>query len=637
MPEYRILEPPNLINMKNLRPALLSLLAVAAFSGLTAQLHTTLVGQLGYESGQELSDIWGYVAPNGTEYALVGLYNGISIVSLADPANPVEVVRLPGQNSPWRDLKTFGTHAYVVADQSSSTEGMTIIDLSDLPLSATQVHLNLAAGGTGTLQRAHNIYIDAATGRAYTTGGNLNGGAPVIFDILSVPGSATFVANTPGSYSHDVYVRDGIMYTSNIYAGEMRLYNVSNPLAVSFLGSASTPNSFTHNAWPNDAGTVVFTTDEKPNSAVAAYDISDLGAIEELDQFRPLATLGTGVIPHNVHVLNDYIITSHYTSGLVVIDGSRPQNLIEVANYDTWFGGNGGYNGNWGAYPFLPSGLVIMSDIQSGLYVVSVDYQRACWLEGVIKDESTGFPLSGVTVDILAGGQPNALQTDGLGRYESGLATSGTFMVRISKSGYVTKTVPALLVNGEVTFLNETLLQIALPVELLVFSGQAVKSQVRLDWVTTRELDADYFVIEHAPAGGTFSATGRLSAAGTTDLRQEYTFLHPDPLPGTNLYRLRQVDTDGAENLSPIVSVRFESPAAVAFELWPTPATEWINIQSTLTDFTVELTDATGRRVAGGKNIRSLAVGRLPAGTYQLVLRSSMGELVGTERVVIAR
>ncbi|MGB3546231.1 MAG: choice-of-anchor B family protein, partial [Saprospiraceae bacterium] len=424
--------------MKSVRFTLLSLLATVALHTLSAQLNTTLVGQLGYESGEELSDIWGYVAPDGTEYALIGLLNGVSIVSLADPANPVEVVRLPGQYSIWRDLKTYGTYAYVVADQSSSTEGMTIIDLSNLPASATQVHLNLAAGGTATLRRAHNIYIDEATGHAYTTGGNLNGGAPVIFDIAATPGSAIFVANTPGQYSHDVFVRDGIMYTSNIYAGEVRLYDVSNPLAVSFLGSADTPNDFTHNAWPNDAGTVVFTTDERANAAVAAYDISDPTDISELDQFRPLSTLGAGVIPHNVHVLNDYVVTSHYTSGLVVIDGSRPENLIEVANYDTWAGGNGGFNGNWGAYPFLPSGLVLLSDIESGLYVVDVAYQRAAWLEGRITDETTTLPLAGVTVDILSAGQSNAIQTDGLGRYESGIATGGTFTVRISRPGYVT-------------------------------------------------------------------------------------------------------------------------------------------------------------------------------------------------------
>ena len=44
--------------------------------------------------------------------------------------------------------------------------------------------------------------------------------------------------------------------------------------------------------------------------------------IKELDQFRPLATLGDGVVPHNVHVFNDYLIISYYTDGVLIVDGS---------------------------------------------------------------------------------------------------------------------------------------------------------------------------------------------------------------------------------------------------------------------------------------------------------------------------
>ncbi|MGB3545329.1 MAG: T9SS type A sorting domain-containing protein, partial [Saprospiraceae bacterium] len=121
-----------------------------------------------------------------------------------------------------------------------------------------------------------------------------------------------------------------------------------------------------------------------------------------------------------------------------------------------------------------------------------------------------------------------------------------------------------------------------------------------------------------------------------TDLRQDYTFVHPDPLSGINLYRLRQVDTDGTENRSSIVSIRFNSTPTGDLEVWPTPADKQLNMRTTHTDFTVELFDTAGRRVYKGENRHILPTGRLPAGTYQLLLRSPAGVLLGSQRVMVA-
>ncbi|MCB0676683.1 MAG: hypothetical protein KDC30_08350, partial [Saprospiraceae bacterium] len=111
---------------------LLVLLAVVGSTALSfAQLNMSLLSQIDYNP--ELNDVWGWVAADGTEYALVGLYNGVSIVSLADPANAEEVVFIPGQGSTWRDIKTWGDFAYVTTDQNGTTEGLLVIDLSGLP------------------------------------------------------------------------------------------------------------------------------------------------------------------------------------------------------------------------------------------------------------------------------------------------------------------------------------------------------------------------------------------------------------------------------------------------------------------------------------------------------------------------
>ncbi len=431
------------------KTCLLVLLSLCAFLG-HAQLNMTLRSQLTY--GANLNDIWGWVDEDGTEYAIVGLVNGVSIVSLADPDNAEEVVFIPGQNSLWRDIKTWGNYAYVTTDQSGTTEGLLVIDLSQLPAAAPYYNWNPDLPELGVLNTCHNLYIDEF-GYCYLSGCNVNEGGVLFLDVATTPGTPIYVNKCAARYSHDSYARNNVLYSSEILNGTLGIYNVSNKANPVLLASQTTPSAFTHNAWLSDDGNVVFTTDERPNAPIASYDISDLSDIQELDQFRPVSTLGDGVIPHNVHVWNDWLIISYYTDGGIVVDASRPENLIEVGNFDSFFGGGTGFNGAWGAYPFLPSGLVLISDINSGLYVISPNYVRACFLEGQVTNSVTGQSLSDVEV-VIQSTQANLGETDNFGEYRTGQAIPGTFTVRFTKLGYYPVEAEAVLENGEVTILD---------------------------------------------------------------------------------------------------------------------------------------------------------------------------------------
>ena len=94
------------MNRLNLLGVFLLLTFTSTFS---QAFNTVLRDRVTFDAA--LNDIWGYVAPDSTEYALVGKRNGVSIVSLADPDNAVEVATIPGDQSVWRDLKTFGEYA----------------------------------------------------------------------------------------------------------------------------------------------------------------------------------------------------------------------------------------------------------------------------------------------------------------------------------------------------------------------------------------------------------------------------------------------------------------------------------------------------------------------------------------------
>ncbi len=440
---------------------------VGAFS--FGQLNMALLDHLEYNV--DLSCLWGWVDPDdGTEYALVGAYNGLSIVSLADPSNVVEVGFIPDNNSAWREVKAYGHYAYVVTESVSPTpSGVMVVDLSDAPNSFPYTHWIPNIPGLGSLNRAHTISVDEF-GYLYINGSNINNGGVVIADVSANDGNPVYVGKAPAIYCHDAFIRDNRLYTSDIYAGNFSVYDVSDKTDIKLLATQQTPFVFTHNTWLNDASTVLFTTDEKANASVASYDISNLDNIVELDQFRSLPTIWTGVIPHNVHVWDDWLIVSYYTEGVIIVDGSRPDNLIEVGNFDSFVSQTSGFYGVWGVYPYYPSGIVVATDIEKGLLIYDVDYVRACWLEGTVTNAVTGLPIANASIHIESD-QANEATTNLSGIYKTGQVLAGDFQATFSASGYLSKTINVSLANGVLTILDVQLE----PVTVYSLSGQVVR------------------------------------------------------------------------------------------------------------------------------------------------------------------
>ncbi|MEM8583077.1 MAG: choice-of-anchor B family protein [Bacteroidota bacterium] len=483
------------------RLLLLALGLLSTISVFSQVLNCTLRDNLDYT--QELSDIWGYAAPDGTEYALVGLFNGFSIVSLADPDNIQEVHFIPGDNSIWRDIKTYGDFAYVVADQGN--DGLLIVDLSGLPNTVTHQYVNLDPPGNGVLNRAHNIYIDETLGYAFIAGANVNSGGMLIYDVATNPGVANFVALGPSVYAHDVYVDNNLMYASEINIGELSIYDITDPNNITLEGDVVTPLAFTHNAWSTANNQTVFTTDERPNAPVASYDITDLSNPILLDEFRPARSVGSGAIPHNVHVLGDFLIISSYTDGVEIVDASVPDQMIEVGYYDTWQAGDGGFNGVWGAYPFLPSGLVLGTDIATGLYVIEVDYQLAGRIGGLVTDATDGMPINGAQVQLATAEGVSAL-SGADGSYALGSPESGTFVLSCTAAGYEDFTLNITLSAGDQ--LDQAIMM--QPLSSFVLSGQVKETgtgdpiadaEVRLEGENGQFLDL-------SNAGGAISFPG---------------------------------------------------------------------------------------------------------------------------------
>jgi len=421
--------------LRSLKLFTLSCFLITFSNIVCAQSSLTLLGNLPYDgvntnSSERLSDIWGYATATH-EYAIVGLFNGTSIVDITDPANPKEVYWSPGIESSWRDIKTWKNYAYVI---NESGDGLEIIDLSNLPTSATST--NYTGGilaGTSTMvsfTTSHNIYIDE-NGIGYIFGANYSSGGAIMIDLNDNPINPPVIGLYDVAYCHDGYVRNNILYSSEISQGRFSIVDVSDKLNPVVLGISKTTNNFTHNAWLSDDGSHLFTTDEVSGAEIGAYNITDVNDIKRVDGVK--SSTGNYATVHNTHVLKDFLITSYYSEGVTVVDANYPDILVEVANSYTSTSPTQSSN-CWGAYPFLPSGHIIASDINNGLFIFDYNYQRASYLIGNLTNEK-GNPLN--NVEISVSGFPQSFTKSNLvGDYKTGIAGSGIYEVVFSAQGY---------------------------------------------------------------------------------------------------------------------------------------------------------------------------------------------------------
>lgn len=418
--------------------------------------NLSLLGTLDWNN-TEGSDIWGWADGIGNEYALVGLNNGFSVVNVTTPTNPVEEFFISDINSTWRDVKTFGHYAYVTTEANA---GLLIVDLSDMS-GNTYFHQTIFNGNNSSTEftAAHNLYIDE-NGVAYIFGASSNSGSSpadgaIFLDVATNPIDPSYLGEWNDFYIHDGMVRGDTMYVGCINEGELYIVDVSNKNNPQNLGHTTTPNSFTHNAWVSNDGNYVFTTDEQSDAYVGSYNITDMNNIQEVDRIQ--SNPGSNSIPHNAHVDGNFLITSWYRDGTVVHDITYPNNMIEVANYDSYAGSGDGFDGCWGTYPFLPSGNIISSDINSNnsnnarLLVYSRDFQQASYLDGNVSDITNSLPIASANIEILNTLSLISTSSDISGNYSSGIASTGNYDIVFSAAGYLSDTLNTNLSSGIVT------------------------------------------------------------------------------------------------------------------------------------------------------------------------------------------
>lgn len=333
---------------------------------------TTLVGSNIHRN--VYNEIWGYAVAD-KEYAIIGTTAGTHFIDVTEPTTPTEVFFIPGEVQGGaiihRDYHDYKGYLYAVADEGNST--LQIIDLQQLPDTVEVVYDSM-----DLISRSHNIFIDTTSALLYSLisrGGITNFSAMTLFDI-SNPLDPVFIneynvfGGLRASQVHDAYVKDNIAFL-NLGPSGLAIVDFSDPFEPVTLSTITDypARGYNHSGWLSADCSNYYMADETHGFDMKVVEVSDLCEPEVTGTFDASVSSPTS-IPHNQVVACDYLYTAYYYDGLRVYDIKDPSQPELVSFYDTFLEPDGRqFRGAWGVYPFLPSGNILVSDMQSGLFV----------------------------------------------------------------------------------------------------------------------------------------------------------------------------------------------------------------------------------------------------------------------------
>jgi len=379
---------------------------VVARSGTHTAAHTVSVaprdldGEIevvgrGRVSDVHTSDLWVWEAPaDGRDYAITGTWGGDGEAyfwDVTDPADitPVDTVTVDARTV--NDVKVSDDGRTCIISREGASDrknGIVILDCADpTDVSVVTEFTEQLTGGVHNLFIYENHVYALSNGRRY--------------EILNIEDRANprivgqFELETPGHSIHDVWVEDGIAYSSNWDDGVVMVDvgngvaggSPSNPVEI---GRHAHPNGWTHAAFPYDDAETgkkwVITGDEAfpnglnvedeptiPAGWIHFVDVTDPDTPSEEARYR-VPEAGS----HNFWVDGDTLYVAYYNAGLRVVDlsGDLKGNLYEqgreIAHFESFDPEGRVANAPmaWGPQPY--KGHIFFSDWNSGLWAVEL-------------------------------------------------------------------------------------------------------------------------------------------------------------------------------------------------------------------------------------------------------------------------
>lgn len=345
------------------------------------------------------SDLWIWEGVDGRDYAVTGTWgaNGVAYFwDVTDPSSPELIDSVVVDARTVNDVKISEDGRVAVISRegaSNRRNGIVILDVTN-PRDV-QIHSTFDDELTGGV---HNVFIYDNHVYAVNNGRR--------FDVINIEDPTNphrvgrFELDTPGHAIHDVWVVDGIAYTSNWGDGVV-LIDVGNGI---MGGSPSNPikitsyadfGGATHAAFPYESPTgkfYVFMGDERgrPGFDGQEGNVPPLmgGYIHIVDFTDPMnpEEVARYEVPeagsHNLWIEDDKLYAAYYNGGMRVVDisGELKGNLMyqnrEIARYLAY--DPEGYVPNapftWGPQPY--KGNLFFAEHNSGLWAVKLQPRR---------------------------------------------------------------------------------------------------------------------------------------------------------------------------------------------------------------------------------------------------------------------
>lgn len=169
-----------------------------------------------------------------------------------------------------------------------------------------------------------------------------------------------------------------------------------------------------------------------------------------------------------------------------------------------------------------------------------------------------------------------------------------------------------------------------LPVTMISFEGKTLEDgHNRLEWATTSETNNDHFEVLKSKDAVNFTLAGTIKGVGNSNIKNSYSYTDESIPESIMYYRLNQVDLDGTETLSRIISVKTEIPDFKEF-VFPNPAQHTIEIAVENGETVENLTiyDLKGSILMQQLKSSQMDISALNKGDYFIQIRMKSGELV---------
>ena len=406
---------------------------------LSAQdaLNVELFGQFN-RGDLRYSGSWSYIAPDGSEYALIGAKSGLAVYSIDDASDIQELGFIPGPATNWREITVLDQHAYVTTDVQGTGHSMQVVDLSDLPNS-----ISLVTSYDETFQMGHiiqrDIYSEAPY--VYVHGADSDDGTHIM-DVSDPTNPVEVGVYAPGYYIHDGHVKGDFLYAAAFYEDKIDVVDISDKTNPTFVASIPDPGNNTHSSWLTEDNKYLFVADEQDGVA------STIINVEDVTDPTPVASVlaNQASLLHNPYIKGDWAFCSHNTEGLRIYDIVDPTLPVEVGYYDTYSGPSGGFNGLWSACPYFPSGKIIGGDRTEGLFIWTFNDTHAVRFSGVVVDSISGELLPNAIVELASNFTTLPLNAQAEFRYGS---FADGFIVTANLAGYDEKSISFSLAEGE--------------------------------------------------------------------------------------------------------------------------------------------------------------------------------------------